>query len=57
MGSMSDEHGLTPYILTLLKHPDLARADPVKAADMFGIKLEWAVEYLNRERERRRSMK
>ena len=51
---LSNDMGLTNYIIALIKHPDLARADPVKAAARYGIKLEWAVEYLNRERERRR---
>ena len=49
--------GLTDYLVELIRHPDLTRADPVKAAERYGIRLEWARYYLGRERERRRAMK
>ena len=57
MRALSHDMGLTNYIVALIKHPDLTRADPGKAAAMYGIKLEWAEEFLRRERERRRAMK
>lgn len=45
--------GLTPYIVALIRHPDIMNACPIKAASRFNIRVDHAREYLNRERERR----
>lgn len=44
---------LTDYIIALIKHPDIKRADPVKAAERFGVRLDWARYYLGVEISRR----
>jgi hypothetical protein len=50
---MANETGITPFILALIHHPDITRADPLKGAERFGIPIAWAEHYLRTERERR----
>lgn len=44
---------LTDYIIALMRHPDIRKADPVKAAAKYGIREDWARWYLSREIARR----
>src|SRR3546814_17775587 len=52
----SHEMGLTSYLIALIKHPDLSRAQPERAAETYGIKHTCATLSLERETTRLRSV-
>jgi len=44
---------LTDLIIALIKHPDIAKACPKRAAEKFGIREDWCRYYIGQEISRR----
>lgn len=48
---------LTAYMVALMKHPDIERADPVQAAKWYGLSEEVCRAYLTAEKQRRAAIR